>query len=272
MNRWTGELQLNMKNKTNKTIAESVFFQGAFKVMRPLYLDDSGQACYYILNPGGGYVDGDRYLISVHLQEDAELLLTTQSATKVYKTVQSPIYQENRFHLESGSVFEYWPDPLIAYQDARYEQKTTIDMSSSASLFYAETMTPGWSEEAKLFPYTLVHLKSDIYVDGKLVVLDHLRFMPQTQKIKGMGFLEGYTHFGSLMIIDPSIDLYLEELSQHLLRDYDECQIGFSRLDVSGILIRILATNTKQLEDVFKGCSTFFKRRFGRVVPELRKY
>ena len=36
--------------------------------MRPIYHDESGQACYYILNPGGGYLDGDRYQMQISLE------------------------------------------------------------------------------------------------------------------------------------------------------------------------------------------------------------
>ena len=50
--------------------------------MRPIYHNNSGEVCYYILNPGGGYLDGDRYHMQIALEKEARLTLTTQSATK----------------------------------------------------------------------------------------------------------------------------------------------------------------------------------------------
>ncbi len=62
-------MRLDVEDRQGKTVAENVYFQGALKVMRPVYHDESGQACYYILNPGGGYLDGDCYKMQISLKE-----------------------------------------------------------------------------------------------------------------------------------------------------------------------------------------------------------
>ena len=71
MKDWTGVLRLDLEERLGKTVAKNVYFQGALKVMRPVYHDDSGQVCYYILNPGGGYLDGDRYHLHISLEKQA---------------------------------------------------------------------------------------------------------------------------------------------------------------------------------------------------------
>ena len=40
MTGWTGELRLAVENRKGKTVAKNVFFQGALKVMRPIYHND----------------------------------------------------------------------------------------------------------------------------------------------------------------------------------------------------------------------------------------
>ncbi|GAF09936.1 urease accessory protein UreD [Paenibacillus pini JCM 16418] len=79
--------------------------------MRPIYADHSGQVCYYLLNPGGGYLDGDRYKMEISADEGSKVTLTTQSATKVYKTPKSYAYQETEISLKKGSYLEYLPTP-----------------------------------------------------------------------------------------------------------------------------------------------------------------
>ncbi|WP_317646556.1 urease accessory protein UreD [Sporosarcina sp. GW1-11] len=116
MEEWTGLLQLAVEDRRGKTMPKSVYFQGAFKVMHPIYHSASGQACYYLLNPGGGYVGGDRYRMDITAEKDSRLMLTTQLATKVYRTTRNHVYQEGNFHLKKGSYLEYLPDALIAYQ------------------------------------------------------------------------------------------------------------------------------------------------------------
>ena len=77
-------LRLDVENRRGKTVAKNVYFQGALKVMRPIYHDDSGQACYYILNPGGGYLDGDRYHMKIALEESSKAHIND---TVCYKSV-----------------------------------------------------------------------------------------------------------------------------------------------------------------------------------------
>src|SRR3982750_3988949 len=132
---WTGELRLDVEDRKGKTVAKNVYFQGALKVMRPIYHDEKGQVCYYILNPGGGYLEGDRYPMCISLEKKARLTLTTQSATKIYKTSQTYAYQETEIFLKAGSYLEYIPDPLIAYRHARYKQKNVIHMEKGATFF-----------------------------------------------------------------------------------------------------------------------------------------
>ena len=169
MEDWTGVLRLGAEERNGKTVAKNVYFQGAYKVMRPIYHDESGQACYYILNPGGGYLDGDRYQMKISLEKQAKLTLTTQSATKIYKTPHSHAYQEAEFNLKEGSYLEYIPDPLIGYQDARYKQKNVIHMEKGCTLLYSDIITPGWSPSGEKFSYDRLQLINEIYMENELV-------------------------------------------------------------------------------------------------------
>ena len=113
MTNWTGTLSLDLEDRKGKTVAKRVYFQGALKVMRPIYLDDSGQVCYYLLNPGGGYLDGDRYKLEFTADEGSKVTLTTQSATKVYKTPKSHAYQETTIHLTKDSGISTRPSHCL---------------------------------------------------------------------------------------------------------------------------------------------------------------
>ena len=190
-----------MENRKGKTVAKNVYFQGALKVMRPIYHDDSGQACYYILNPGGGYLDGDRYQMQISLENNARLTLTTQSATKVYKTPHTHAYQETEIFLKKGSYLEYIPDPLIAYRQARYKQKNVIHMEKGATFLYSISLRQGGLQMGERFSYDMLQLINEIYMDDELVVYDHIKLTPATQNMESIGFMEGFSHLGSMIVI-----------------------------------------------------------------------
>lgn len=274
MSDWTGILQLEAEQRHGRTVARNVYFQGAFKVMRPIYLDHSGQACYYILNPGGGYLDGDRYRMKITLAEQAQLTLTTQSATKIYKTPKQPAYQEVDISLKKGSYLEYIADPIIGYQAARYKQNTVIRMERGADLLYSDIITPGWSPDGAKFSYDWIQLVNKVYMDDELVVYDHLKLNPLEQEMSSLGMLEGYSHLGSMMVISEQVtQLVLEQLYEELCAMDEDCRIGVSLLPVQGFVLRVMASSTQIVERIHSRCHhSICQTLFHRTPQFLRKY
>ncbi|WP_068676532.1 urease accessory protein UreD [Oceanobacillus sp. Castelsardo] len=274
MSNWTGILELDAEARQGRTVTKNLFFQGAFKIMRPVYLNQSSQPCYYILNPGGGYLDGDTYRMSVSLDKDAKLTLTTQSATKVYKTPIKPAYQETEIYLKEGSYLEYLPDPLIAYKDARYFQKNVVRMEKGATFLYADILTPGWSPEGKHFSYDSLRLLNEIYLEDELVVYDNIRLCPKEKHINDLGFMEGYSHLGSFILIGDRTDTkLLDQLYEIINQETADFKAGLSKLAVPGISIRVMANRTQVIERIFMECHRIVSQEWFHVKPSfLRKY
>ncbi len=274
MEDWTGILRLEAENRIGKTVAKNVYFQGALKVMRPVYHDGSGKACYYILNPGGGYLDGDRYKIQISLANNASLTLTTQSATKIYKTPHTPAYQETDIFLKKGSYLEYVPDSLIAYRNARYKQKNVIHMERGATFLYCDIITPGWSPEGERFSYDMLQLINEIYMDDELVVYDHIKLTPSTQDMESIGFMEGFSHLGSMIVIgEQASPEFLDRLYHALNLNAHAYKLGISLLSVKGFTVRVLANSTQTIERIFSECHHMISQEWFYTSPSfLRKY
>lgn len=271
---WTGFLRLEAGHKLGKTIASHVYFQGAFKVTRPIYLDESGQASFYLMNPGGGYVDGDCYRMEIVVAEDAQVLLTTQSSTKIYKTKSEPVLQETDIEVKKGGFLEYIPDPIIAYQDARYRQKTNIRLERGAVLVASDIITPGWSPDGELYRYRMLQLKTEVYMDEQLVVYDHLRLQPDMQNMQALGIFEGYTHYGSMLIIGEQATAEFVDELHAVIEEYGGAgRVGCSALTIPGIAVRMLASSTQEIEQLFEQCTRYVRKKWFNLDPvSLRKY
>ena len=274
MSNWTGVLELDMEKANDRTVAKNVYFRGAFKVMRPIYHQNANFPCYYLLNPGGGYLDGDTYRMNITLEEDAALTLTTQSSTKVYNTPNQEVYQETNVKMKNGSYLEYIPDALIAYQDASYYQKNSIHMEKGATLLYSDILTPGWSPEEKDFSYGMLRLKTEIFMEDELVAFDHIKLQPNSQSISELGFMEGYTHLGSFIIVGEQTDDALIDQLYHVIEESDgDFSFGISRLAVPGFTIRIMANYTQVIERIITACHhVIAKEWYGTKPSFLRKY
>ena len=101
-----GQLELVVAEHGRRSVATHQFHRGALRVLRPHYLDGSGQVCYVLVNPGGAYLGADLYVIDVEVADGAKLLLATQSATKIYRTPGSFAEQRMRLRLGEGARLE----------------------------------------------------------------------------------------------------------------------------------------------------------------------
>lgn len=276
--RLTGELAARIERRAGKDVATSQFHQGALRVLRPHYLDSTPQVCYTVVNPGGGYLGADTYGVDVQVAASASLLLTTQSATKIYRTPQGEALSRMIVELEQDAVLEYLPDQLIAYQDASYRQETVVKMDSSSSLVIFEVITPGWSPDGQLFRYDRIRLRTEIHVDGELAVLDNLLVEPGAQAVESLLYLQEYTHVGMLLAVDSRIDSQMVESLRDVAYEVAEQQsepvhVGVSETATSGLSVRTLGTSTEGATAVLMSIVNELRQRLrGQAAVQLRKY
>ena len=273
----TGRLELALAQRGERTVAVHQYHCGALRVLRPHHLDGSGQPCFVVVNPGGGYLGGDRYELDVTVAAGGTALVTTQSATKVYRTPAAPARQEVRLVLGPGAVLEYLPDQLIAYEDADYVQSTTVSMDPTACLVAGEVVTPGWAPDGTAFRYRSVALRTEVGMAGRTVVLDNLRLRPAEDAVAGLGFLEGRSHLGSLLAVDPRADRALVDRVQQLLAAAENrvpgLRCGVSELPVPGLVVRALGPGSDELTALLLDVTALLRAQWsGRGRPALRKY
>ena len=280
-----GRLRLGIARRNGRSYACDQFHEGALRVLRPHYLDGSGDVTYTVINPGGAYLGADAYQIDVDVAQDAALLLTTQSATKVYRTPQGRATQDMTVRLHAGATLEYVPDQLIVYRGGSYRQRTQIVMHPQASLVLAEIVTPGWDPDGGVFTYDELRMRTQIDVADvggrRLFAVDQLRIVPDP-RTSGIGVMEGHTHAAQLLIADARVDDDLVDEVASLLPQGDVLaavsRIGApdptaGSLPMSGMALRALANRTEDLFSLQLTVINLLRERWRQRPPiHLRKY
>lgn len=285
----TGELRLRLEARNGRSVVAGQFHAGALRMLRPLYpgglIRSDGQTTagraeqvlVTAINPGGGYLGGDRYLLSAELGANTSLLLTTQSATKVYRTPQGPARSSQEFRLNAGARLESVPDSLIAYQAASYHQDTEVWMHPTASLALAETVTHGWAPDGTPFRFDEVSLRTRVHVGDRLAVSDNLLLRPDQGGTARL-MLGGHSHLATLLVVDPRAD---DDAVRHLREELGILRppassgalLGITRLAVPGFVLRALTDSTQSAEAVLHGALDWMRREWhGQKPVELRKY
>lgn len=257
-------------------------------MLRPHYFDNTGDVTYTVINPGGAYLGADAYDIDLQLDEAAALTLTTQSATKVYRTPQGPATQDMRVRLAAGSVLENLPDQLIVYRDGSYRQRSHVEMHPTASLMLGEIVTPGWSPDGAAFAYQELRMRTQIDITdadaSRIFAVDQLRILPDPTT-EGIGVMEGHTHAGMLLVADARVDDELIDELAARVQDAAGDHVGpaavsrvgapdpSGRLPMSGFVVRSLGDRTQDLADLHLAIVDLLRERWrGRPPVHLRKY
>ena len=167
-----------------------------------------------------------KYKNIFNLKDDVHAIITTQASTKVYKCEHNEkVLQETIIELGKNSILEYVADSVILYKDAIYKQVNNIYLDESSTLIYSDGITSGWSPEGERFSYNNVQLRSNVYIDNKLILLDNLIVRPRENDVSKLGFFEEYSNFGTLLIINKNItSKVIEELRKEEQED-DNIQI-----------------------------------------------
>jgi len=169
---------------------------------------------------------------------------------------------------------------LIAYREASYRQNSRISLHPTSSLVMAEVVTPGWSPDGGVFRYEELRLRNEIHVEtgeeSRLLALDNLLIRPPLGDVTGLGFMEGFSHLGSLVVVDPRVDQQLADELYHVTREHDAytgVSLTKSVGGTTGLVLRSLSDSTDELQNLLGALTSVLRERwYGQGPVNLRKY
>ncbi|WP_419769389.1 MAG: urease accessory protein UreD [Candidatus Marinarcus sp.] len=122
-----------------------------------------------LLNIGEGIFPKDKIRTSFKLNS-SNLILTTESATKIYPSKKEFAINKIDVILENGSNLEFLNDELILYKEAKYIQFFNLNYDDSSTFFYSDILSRGRSFED--FDFSNVLMKNTFYSNKKLEYIE----------------------------------------------------------------------------------------------------
>ena len=249
-----GVVELSLRRSGPRTVVGDAYFRTPLQVLRPHYLDDTGTAYVYLLSPGGGVVGGDRYAVTMMLEEGARACVTTASATKIYDSAGKMARQSVDVVLQDGAVFEYLPEQIIPFAGSAFRQDMMVRLGHGALAVLGEIVAPGRLARGEAFLYD--DYSSGLSVvdsEARLLVRERTRLQPGNwEDGGGLGLLEGYTYLGTLYVLGECCgapDELADDL-HGLLADRQDGVGGATMLERGGVMVRLLAEDHESVSRV----------------------
>ncbi|MBX9254381.1 urease accessory protein UreD [Desmonostoc muscorum CCALA 125] len=266
---WHGKLNLVYADRQNTTELIYNHQQAPLKVQRPFYPEGQKVCHSVILHTAGGVVGGDRLSSHIHLQPHTHALITTASASKIYRSNGLQARQNTQIEVDTGACLEWLPQETILFNGAIYQQDLRVELATGASFLGWEITRFGRSARGEKFDKGEWRSHTEIWQQGVPLWIDR-QWLPASEEVfHSPHGLAGKPIIGSLVWLGGAVSPEMVEKIRILGNGVAE--IGVSRLQ-HGLLCRYRGDSTSEVRnwfiDVWQLLRVSFLNR-GKCVPRV---
>lgn len=241
---WQGSLCLEFAYRNGTT--QLIHNQGRapLKVQRPFY-PEGNEVCHgVILHTAGGLVGGDRLSVDLCLRAQANVLLTTPAASRVYRTNGKAAQQIIQINLESGACLEWLPQETIVFNQAVYSQQMRVNLEPGACWVGWEITRFGRSARGERFVAGDWRSHTEIWQNDRPVWIDR-QWLPASEELCTSPYgLANCSVVASFALVGRSLDAMWVEKARSLWMGHPDAA-GVTRL-MSGLLCRYRGHSTME--------------------------
>ncbi len=255
---WQATLNLRYDRVQQKTRLANCLVQAPLKVQRPFYASGSAQCQTMLLHTGGGMVGGDRLIYDIELAANSDVILTTASAGKIYRS-QGPWSQQTvSLRLGESASVAWFPQETILFEAARYDQTFQIDLDSTAQFKGWEIMRLGRTARGETFADGHWRSRWEVWQSGQLIWAERQQAIGSPDLKHCANALGGYPILGTYLDLSrtftPDLLTLVREITNPLIQRRSE-QVGFSLTATNGLIGRYRGTSSQQAKAIFTAIS-----------------
>jgi urease accessory protein len=258
--RLPGRGRLRVVRAGDRSVVTRAYATSPLRLLTPA---NHGPAAWiYTSSYGGGFVDGDRLDIEVEVAEGAAAFISTQAATKVYRSPGGTSFAL-RARVDAGGLLVLVPDPLVCFAGARYRQHQQFVLDDAADLVAVDWMMSGRCASGERWAFLEYHTAIDVTVGGRLVVYDATALRAADGDLAGR--LGRFDVLAVAVIAGPTLQAAAARIletcaGQPLMRRADELMAA-SPLATGGCLVRVAGTSVERVGRTLRALLDFLPAR-----------
>ncbi|MEH2273128.1 MAG: urease accessory protein UreD [Nostoc sp.] len=266
---WHGKLNLVYADRQGATQLIYNHQQAPLKVQRPFYPEGENVCHSVILHTAGGMVGGDRLSSNIHLEPQAQALITTATASKIYRSNGLQARQTIQMQVDAGACLEWLPQETILFNDAIYRQDLRVELATGGSWLGWEITRFGRTARGEKFLQGEWRSHTEIWQQGVPLWIDR-QYLPGSEDIfHSPHGLAGKPIVGSLVWVSGAVSAEIVEKTRNLWDG--EGEAGVTKLQ-HGLLCRYRGSSTSEVRnwfiDVWQLLRVSFLNR-GNCIPRV---
>ncbi|MFO0732908.1 MAG: urease accessory protein UreD [Nitrospiraceae bacterium] len=240
----------------------------------PTYLDESGVAVVWLVNPSGGLVGGDQLSVEATLHADAHVVITSPSANRVYRSQSEPALQSVRCSVGPGARLEWMPEGTIPFAGSRFSQSIQVDLAPGSTLLLWDAMASGRIAKPERWAFETYDNEIRLSTASGGSVVERFHLTPDT-----VGTLpRDWDYVASLFVLSDKVEgsrwaELREDLAVRLEGMESDLLAGVSEPSMPGLVVKLMARSAPilaQAQAILWGRTRM--ALFGLSMPVLRRY
>jgi len=271
-----GQLSLRAELRSDgRTAIGAQAFRAPYHVSKPYWDADTGTLLVQVVNPTAGILSGDRLESSVEVASGAALLLTTPSASRVFRMRTGEAGSTQRFNVERGGWLEVLPEPIVPHRGSVFHQRTSLTVAEGGSAFYADLLMPGRVAHGEAWRWSRLVLELDVRHGGERLL--HERFDQDGAGLRELAALAGAGEgacFGNAVVIADGLGVEASPAWRDQLHSLhtDGVWIGASQLRLGGgWSIKFVASDGVRLRHTLKEIRRILRPACAHLACDARK-
>lgn len=153
-----------------------------------------------LINTGGGVAGGDRLAFDVAVDAGGDVVVSTQSAERIYRTHGPDTGISVKLAVGPGARLDWLPQSTILFSGARVHRRFDVDLDPGSRLLMAETITFGRIASGEVMGHGAVHDTWRIKRGGRLIFADALRLAGDIGKLLALPAVAGGSRAAALLL------------------------------------------------------------------------
>ena len=272
-----GALSYEFERQGSRTILTRSSCTSPWHHFPPSYLDDSGCAYTWLVNPSGGLVGGDHVSVEAQLHAGTHVLMTSPSANRVYRSLSEPAVQEVRLSVGPDARLEWVPEVTIPFAGSRFRQSIHVDLAPGATVVLWDAIASGRVAMRERWAFAAVETEICIRTPLGGSVVERYRVVPGRLP-ESVGLVGGWDYVASFFIIGDAVDAdvwkHLEGVLAAILEQWPGLVLGaVSTPAAPGLVVKLVARSAPDLTAMLEALWVAVREGLWNLpAPNLRRY
>ena len=241
--------------------------------LRLLTPKNHGHAAWiYTSSHGGGLVDGDDVAVQASVGTGATAFLSTQSATKVYRSPRGTRAALDADVGENG-LLVVAPDAVVCFAGSRYRQTQRVTIAAGGGLVLLDQVTSGRRESGERWVFDEYVSRTAVHLEGRLVVHDALALRASDGPLATR--FGRYDVLAVAVLIGAGLKEEVERLDARVqeepVRRRADRLVAAARVGDAGCILRIAGRTVEDVDRTLRDFLGFVPRLLGDS-PWARKW